>query len=409
MTTINSFFAGIGGFDLGFERMGFNVLFQCEINDFCCQVLNHHWPTVPIANDIKTINAEEIPNAEVWCGGFPCQDVSVARGSKGRDGLRGKNTGLFYDFMNLVVQKKPKIILLENVTGLLNSHNGQDFKIVLESLTTLGYGVSWRVLNTRYFGAPQSRPRVYICAWLGSPENAAFALHEHSGSVKPDNPRKAFLKVSNNRSLGVYVPQIAYCLAATSGRHTGTDWSRTYISYEDKVRRITPTEAEKLQGFPENWTLPTHLKDKISDLDSLRYHAAGNAVSVPTVSWVANRIKNGLMKRNGYLPFQNVPDKFKDFSSEKTIAYKLDDIKNTSEFKWLTGGIAYKNEVFQSKVYASPSQESDSRLINVIDQHEVNEKYFLSPFAARGILRRVISQNRVLFKPLYDAFRTTRR
>jgi DNA (cytosine-5)-methyltransferase 1 len=401
--TVNSFFAGIGGFDLGFERMGFDILFQCEINDFCCQVLNRHWPNVPIANDIRNINIENIPDAEIWCGGFPCQDVSVARGSKGRAGLRGENSGLFYNFMNLVGKKKPKIILLENVTGLLNSHKGQDFKIVLESLTTLGYGVSWRVLNARYFGVPQSRPRVYMCAWLGSPENAAFALHEYSGSIKPDNPRKAFLKVSKNNELGVFVPQIAYCLAATSGRHTGTDWSRTYISYEDKVRRITPTEAEKLQGFPENWTLPTQRKEKNSDIDSHRYHAVGNAVSVPTVSWIANRIKTSLSVRNGYSPFQQALQKFKDFTSASATIYKFNDIKNLSEIKWSSGGIAYKDEIFQSIVHARPTHVTDNKLINVIDKYEVDEKYFLSPSAARGILRRVMSQNRVLFKPLYDA------
>lgn len=401
--TINSFFAGIGGFDLGFEQLGFDILFQCEINDFCGQVLNHHWPSVPLVKDIRKIDSDKIPNAQIWCGGFPCQDVSVARGSHGRDGLKGANSGLFYDFMKLAIKKRPKIILLENVTGLLNSHNGQDFKIVLESLTTLGYGVSWRVLNTRYFGAPQSRPRVYICAWLGSPESATFALHEYSGSIKPDSPRQAFLKISKSNSLGVFVPEIAYCLAATSGRHTGTDWSRTYISYKDTVRRLTPTEAEKLQGFPENWTLPSHLSNKASDLDSLRYHAAGNAVSVPTVRWVADRIKTRLNRKNGYIAFEKIPVKFKDFCSSKTTYYNLNSLNKVSKIKWESGGIAFGEDIYHSKVHSRPRIVLKSKLLDVVDRNETNEKYFLSPTAARGILRRVSSQNRVLFMPLHNA------
>jgi DNA (cytosine-5)-methyltransferase 1 len=92
----------------------------------------------------------------------------------------------------------------------------------------------------------------------------------------------------------VFVPKLSFCLAATTGRHTGTDWSRTYIAYRDRVRRLTPTECEGLQGFPVGWTMPDALFDKPTDIDSLRYHALGNAVSVPVTEWIASRIRRSI-------------------------------------------------------------------------------------------------------------------
>ena len=141
--TVNSFFAGIGGFDLGFQRAGIRPTFHCEIQRYCRSVLHRHWPTTHCVSDILQLTAESIPSADVWCGGFPCQDVSVARGWLGRDGLKGKNTGLFYPFAELVKAKMPPIVVMENVTGLLNSHDGRDFAVILQTFQELGYGVAW--------------------------------------------------------------------------------------------------------------------------------------------------------------------------------------------------------------------------------------------------------------------------
>ena len=289
--TVNSFFAGIGGFELGFQRSGIRPAFHCEIQRYCNSVLQRHWPKTPCVGDILKVTADSIPSADVWCGGFPCQDVSVARGWLGRDGLKGKNTGLFYPFAELVKAKLPPVVVMENVTGLLNSHDGRDFAVILQTFQELGYGVAWRVLNTRYFGAPQSRPRVYICAWRNSARQAFDVLFEAGATFHPENQRLGFLRQTTCKKTGAHVPEVAFCLAATSGRHTGTDWSRSYISYHDEVRRLTPTECERLQGFPEGWTLPNedfHLSDDA--IDTLRYHAIGNAVSVPVVEWVAGRL-----------------------------------------------------------------------------------------------------------------------
>src|SRR5690348_3982981 len=150
----NSFFSGIGGFELAFERHGFRTTFYCENDAFCRSVLRRHWPNVPEAADIADLDPAYLPEARVWTAGFPCQDLSLAKVPHGRHGFRGKNSSLFFTFHELLRARRPEVVLLENVAGLLNSHSGRDFGRVLEALTDLGYGVAWRVFNARYFGVP---------------------------------------------------------------------------------------------------------------------------------------------------------------------------------------------------------------------------------------------------------------
>ena len=412
----NSFFAGIGGFDLGFERAGISPAFHCEIDQFCNSVLKRHWPNLCSSNDINQVNADDLPEAEIWCGGFPCQDVSVARGGNGRDGLKGKNSGLFYPFFELVEKKLPKIVILENVTGLLNSHRGQDFKTILSSFCEIGYGVAWRVINARYFGVPQSRPRIFICAWKDRVDLALNVLYEKSAGSAIKKVRDDFLTPTKDIVSGATVPLLAYCLAATSGRHTGTDWSRTYIAYFDEVRRFTPAECEGLQGFPKDWSLPEEdypLSD--DEIDTLRYHALGNAVCVPVVRWIGNRIVLTLLKErekikhtivhnaSSFIQNANNHEDFSGLSIADVNNLICDSENKNSHIKWKSGGIAKENWYIEEKVSPSPSQPIVTNLLNIIEKTNVDSKYFLSPNAATGILRRVQNQGRTLFKPLYEA------
>jgi len=156
-----SLFSGIGGFDLGLERAGFEITFQCELSKFCRSILKHRWPDIPCHENIKELTASAVPLSDIWAGGFPCQDVSVARMGQ-RAGLRGKRSGLFFDFARLVGEARPRVILLENVSGLLSSHRGRDFGVVIGTLAEFGYSIGWRVLNSKNFGVPQSRQRVFI-------------------------------------------------------------------------------------------------------------------------------------------------------------------------------------------------------------------------------------------------------
>ena len=416
--SFNSFFAGIGGFDLGFERAGISPAFHCEINQFCQSVLKRHWPDLPSSSDIKALDASSLPDAEVWCGGFPCQDVSVARGWQGRDGLKGKNSGLFYPFLKLIEQKLPQVVVLENVTGLLNSHRGQDFRTIISSLIELGYGVAWRVMNARYFGAPQSRPRVFICAWKGRVDLALHALYGEERGATVKDARKGFVTPSKCRITGASVPHVGYCLAATSGRHTGTDWSRTYVSYFDKVRRLTPVECEYLQGFPVGWSLPERDYPLCDDeIDTLRYHAIGNAVCVSVVNWIADRIVTGLNGEVNQLDARhlleskldkNISETYMDFQNGsikklKGLKHGPNDKEHT--IRWKNGGAAHGEWCIESSVSPAPNKPIEKKLIEVIERKNVDDKYFLSPNAATGILRRVNSQGRTLFKPLHEALK----
>jgi DNA (cytosine-5)-methyltransferase 1 len=297
---VASFFAGIGGFDIGFQHARHEIVFQCEIDNFCNEILAYHWPNVPRIKDIKEIrNGAAVPESEIWCGGFPCQDVSLAR-ARPRAGLAGEQTGLFYTFAELIGQARPPVVVLENVPGLLSSHGGRDFGIILQKLASFGYAVAWRVLDSQHFGVPQSRDRLYIVGYHRDPRRAGAVLFEpecSEGDAKAGRKSKKkslspFKESLGDPRKGPIVQRIAYCLAATSGRHTGTDWSRTYVSYPDAVRRLMPEEAERLQGFPRGWTHPPELNGMSPDrYDSLRYASLGNAVSVPAAEWIGNRIR----------------------------------------------------------------------------------------------------------------------
>lgn len=401
---VNSFFAGVGGFDLAFENEGFSPSFYCENNDFCRSVLRRHWPEVRNTSDISQLEAQDIPPAEVWTAGFPCQDLSLARTPHGkRSGLKGSRSGLFYKFHELLSQVRPEVVLLENVAGLLNSHHGADFNTVITSLTDLGYAVAWRVLNARYFGAPQSRPRVFICAWYGSPERAVRSLFEDVVAARPTQERAGFLLESRCPESGISVPQVSFCISATSGRHTGLDWARSYVTYGDSVRRLTPLECERLQGLPDHWTVP----DKeyvvpIRGVETMRYHAVGNAVCIPVVQWIAARIGSMLeasrprATRKGHIGSLA--------SNLLSPSARVEQLQaNTSH--WKSGGVAYKGEFATAPVSPSPASPRESRFIDIVEKREVHSRYFLSQNAVQGILRRVDKLGRNLFPPLDAALR----
>ena len=160
-----SLFAGVGGFDLGLERSGHTCIGQVEIDPQCLKVLNYHWPDVPKHNDVTTAKEwadenEFVGRTDLVCGGFPCQDVSVAGR---RAGLVGKRSGLFFDALEFAVHVKAENLLLENVPGLLSSNNGRDFGVVISEMANAGYRhIEWRVLDSQYFGVPQRRRRIFI-------------------------------------------------------------------------------------------------------------------------------------------------------------------------------------------------------------------------------------------------------
>lgn len=284
-----SFFSGIGGIDLGFERAGVEIVYQNEINPFSRQILRKHWPNVQLAGDINEVAPETIPNAEIYFGGFPCQDLSLANQGK-RTGLAGARSGLFFKFAELTGANKPRWILIENVPGLLNSNNGDDFGTLLTTLDELGYGVSWRVLDAKYFGTPQRRRRVYIVGSLGTICSAEVLFESGTTAIVDKSKRSTDHSYEpglerEDRISNYYAIQHAGIgrkpnagPQAKGYRNDGETYTCDSRGSSDAVCQThAPFGIREAAGFP-------------GQLDSPRWTALGNAVCVPVIEWIARRL-----------------------------------------------------------------------------------------------------------------------
>lgn len=282
---VGSLFSGIGGFDLGLERAGHTIAWQCEADEWRRSVLRAHWPGVPAHDDVGTFAGgdglrgvggspaavegwERSPaTVDMVCGGFPCQDLSVAGR---RAGLAGERSGLFHEFARVadVVLPAGGWILVENVPGLLSSQRGRDFAVVLATLADLGFhDLAWRVLDSRHFGVAQRRRRVYILARRARGQRACTVLLE---------PESSGWDLAQGGEAGQGV-----AVASLSGLGSGGADDNDGLPAQG-VRRLTPMEAERLQGFPDGWTA--------YGPDSRRYAALGDAVTVNVAEWIGRRI-----------------------------------------------------------------------------------------------------------------------
>lgn len=329
---VGSLFAGIGGFDLGFERAGFEVAWCVEWDKAAQAVLRKRFPNAQVYGDIREVDPDKLERVDVICGGFPCQDLSVAGK---RAGLAGERSGLFHDAMRIVRQLRPSVLILENVQGLLSSNRGLDFATVLREV---GEGwdcaeVGWRVLDSQYFGVAQRRRRVFVVAGsrVGCAEQI-LALAEGGGGDPPSrheareatpadaargtgvgqlavafkvgNSSKARsdgLAVEQSPTLGSSaggntVPAVAIdvwnqaidgeCSATLTSATGGTNTSGPKVLQHAIVRRLTPIECERLQGFPDGWT---QIGTDKPTADTHRYKQLGNAVTVNVAEWIAMR------------------------------------------------------------------------------------------------------------------------
>lgn len=179
-----SLFSGIGGFDLGFEQAGLESAWQVEIDKDCQRVLRRHWPNVELFDDVKAIG--KLSDVDVLCGGFPCQDLSVAGKRKG---LAGERSGLWFEFLRIAECNQPRWVVIENVPGLLSSDEGRDFAAILRGLVNVGYRIAWRVTDAQYFGVAQRRRRVFIVGSLGD-GSCAEILFESEGVSRNSPPRR---------------------------------------------------------------------------------------------------------------------------------------------------------------------------------------------------------------------------
>ncbi len=296
---VGSLFAGIGGFDLAAERAGMTVAWQSENDRHASQVLAHRFPKVPNYGDIHGI--ESPPAVDVLTGGFPCQDYSVA-GLRG--GLAGDRGALWWEYHRLITDLKPTWIVGENVPGLISSRGGKDFETIITSLTECGYGVAWAVLDAQYFGVAQRRRRVFIIGHSGGqPRPEILALSEGMfGHPAPSRETKSEpTESSPNRAReGITTTDIDNEPVAAFNWQSGGD-VRLGVREEHTdalqasqvpavflapttIRRFTPLECERLQGFPDHWT------GTPGNSNTQRYRQLGNAVAVPVAEWLMQKI-----------------------------------------------------------------------------------------------------------------------
>lgn len=165
--TLGSLFAGIGGFDVGFENAGYRSAWQVELNPINRAVLAARFPHAQQFEDVRQCGAHNLCSVDVLTAGFPCQDISIAgarESNRDTRGLRGERSGLFWEVIRILKEVQPRLVVLENVVNLLAVNDSHDFETVIRALADCGYVGFWRVLNAQYFGVPQQRRRIFLVA-----------------------------------------------------------------------------------------------------------------------------------------------------------------------------------------------------------------------------------------------------
>lgn len=195
--TVFDLFSGIGGFSLGLERAGFTTNYFCEIDPYCRGVLARHWPHVPCFEDVRTVRGVDLTPVDLLCGGFPCQDISLA--GKGA-GLSGERSGLWFEYARLIDEIRPRYVLIENVSALRSRGLDQ----VLGSLAALGYDAEWHCLPACAVGAPHRRDRVWVVAYA---EGTGTRTVQQSGrlcSLEQGSKNVADANISEQSELPVH-------------------------------------------------------------------------------------------------------------------------------------------------------------------------------------------------------------
>lgn len=292
-----SMFSGIGGFDLAFQRHGHECAAHSEIDKYAIKVYENHFQEVENYGDATKINPAELPEFDLLCGGFPCQSFSIAGKRGGFEDTRGT---LFFEIARVCKERRPKLLLLENVKGLLSHDNGRTFGTILHTLGELGYWWEFQVLNSKNFGVPQNRERVFIVGHLaGGRSEPVFPLREGNSEVEERReriPQQNFPTIfASQHKIARGMPMImvhggvlrkgefgnglkeecSFTLDGTCGRDL-------LIPEGHNMRRLTEVECERLQGFPDNWT------EGISSTQ--RYKCLGNAVTVNVVEEIVKRL-----------------------------------------------------------------------------------------------------------------------
>ena len=370
-----------------------------------------------MTNIPQLILDKSYPAPDVFCGGTPCQAFSLAGWKNGLADKRGQLTMTFIEIANAIdkirakSKKSPSIILWENVEGVLNDRTnafgnfiaglaGFDKEIQIKKWSKSGFiygktrNVAWRVIDAKHFGLPQQRKRLYVLAGGINfrPDKVLFELDSKNVIAKlkvkkvtkkiehPNlfdiaeivNPKdlKQIVQIEHNKF--EFFREYTDCLYAAYG----TKWNGNaaayngslYVAQNNRIRRFVPLECERLMGFPDNYTLVN------GHSDTNRYQAVGNSWAVPVVKWIGEQIHNYFS--NNQMEMMEWTNTIKEHKNNlKARLFLLDGVHQIAEKLFLNTS-------------SVPNNQIQGRLENIVQLNEVPEKFYLSPQACKGILRR---------------------
>lgn len=291
--------SGIEAVSVAWEPLGFRPIGFSEIEPFPCELLKQKYPNVKNYGDITQYEKWNIGQFDILAGGTPCQSFSIA-GKRG--GIADERGALMYAYLGIAETYRPRWVIWENVPGVLSSNSGYDFTSFLAGLEECGYGWAYRVLDAQYFGVPQRRRRVFVVGHIDNRTDlAAKVLFEQqgvcgniaAGSETQKETTAAIGKGVNYFRRGGNFKYHKDKKAATLRSSAASDCFDLVLAREKKyIRRLTPLECERLQGFPDNYTqIEWRGKPAEQCPDSLRYKAIGNSMTVPVMRWIGERIK----------------------------------------------------------------------------------------------------------------------
>ncbi|MBQ9814513.1 MAG: DNA cytosine methyltransferase [Lachnospiraceae bacterium] len=318
--TCASFFAGVGGIDLGFEKTNrFKTNYANEFDQYPAETFELNFPDIKVdVRDIHEVKESELPDFDVLLAGFPCQAFSIAGYRQGFDDEKGRGE-LFFELTRIIEAKKPRVCFFENVKNLVGHDNGNTFRVICKQLEILGYKYTYQVLNAMYYGnVAQNRERIYIVAFkneedyekfhwpLSTPlTNTVRDIIDFQNSVDPkyyytEGKYKGdiysqlieTMKDDDHNNPAIYQWRRKYVRKNKSGvvptltANQGEGGHNVCLIFTDdnRIRKMTPRECFNTQGFPKNFRLPESMSE------SRLYKQAGNSVCVSVIERIAEQI-----------------------------------------------------------------------------------------------------------------------
>ena len=310
---------------MAWHDLGWKPTWFSEIDKFPAAVLKYHFPQVENLGDMTKILEGNYgqETIELLVGGTPCQSFSVAGLRKGLDDPRGN---LMLTFGAIAKRMRPKWVIWENVAGILSSNKGRDFGTFLGMLAEIGYGFAYRILDAQWYGVAQRRRRVFVVGYLGNWCYSAAVLFEPkslrwysapSRAAEQETARVAKQRLAPRNQYTTFIAQTngvdLYNQTLTGDLHvplrTAGGHGAPAVMLDASVRRLTPVECERLQGFPDYYTaIPWNDRLASACPDSLRFKALGNSMAVPVMRWIGQRIQ---MVENNFVGYEIIAEQKK--------------------------------------------------------------------------------------------------